>query len=389
MSKNNALHTISGISFIILNRKQYPAFLQKTLDVFLETHPELRKPELYLCVMNGQPQDERKLLRCGSLSVFITARDEWLFRPAPAPKCALTFRKSTGHGTLWLYEGVPIDDPDLSEQARVLLRMAFETVASPKGMLSLHASVFVHDGQAICLTGPSGAGKSTLTGHCLGAYPGAYVLNGDRPVLKAEGGVFFAYGAPWSGKEHYYVNKSAPVQAIVEVRKHCVNRVVRLDAARAYRLLVRRVSKPLWDEEGTRAVLASVEKLASSVPVYRCYCLNDASAGECLRTALEHPDEIPILEKDEVSMKVKTGFVVRKVLDEYVAMPVGADSAKAQGAVMLNDLGAFLWEKLEKPIEREALLECVLSEFDVDRQTAEADLDEFLDSLRKAGALDD
>lgn len=50
----------------------------------------------------------------------------------------------------------------------------------------------------------------------------------------------------------------------------------------------------------------------------------------------------------------------------------------------LNEVGTFAWSKLaEKPLTREELLAAILAEFDVDRATAAADLDELLADLVK------
>jgi len=50
----------------------------------------------------------------------------------------------------------------------------------------------------------------------------------------------------------------------------------------------------------------------------------------------------------------------------------------------LNEVGTYAWSKLvEKPHTREELLAAILAEFDVDRATATADLDELLADLMK------
>ena len=86
-------------------------------------------------------------------------------------------------------------------------------------------------------------------------------------------------------------------------------------------------------------------------------------------------------------MKVKNEYVLRKVLDDYMAMPVGASAD--QGAIMLNETGAFLWEKLRETTTEEALREELLAEFDVDPETAEKDIRDFLEFLRRSGALEE
>ncbi len=81
-------------------------------------------------------------------------------------------------------------------------------------------------------------------------------------------------------------------------------------------------------------------------------------------------------------MKIKPGYVLRKVVDVHVIIGIG-DGAYAPDQIMsLNETGAFLWRILEDGADREKLVASLLSEYDVDEQTAAADVDAFLASLR-------
>ena len=83
-----------------------------------------------------------------------------------------------------------------------------------KDVLLLHGSVMAFEGKAYLFTAPSGTGKST---HCrlwLSEIPGAYVLNGDKPLLRVEADQVFACGTPWQGKENYGRNEILPLEAI-------------------------------------------------------------------------------------------------------------------------------------------------------------------------------
>ena len=51
----------------------------------------------------------------------------------------------------------------------------------------------------------------------------------------------------------------------------------------------------------------------------------------------------------------------------------------------LNETGAFFWENMEQGIEKAALVDKMLERFDdLDRETAEKDLDEFVAKIRFA-----
>jgi len=55
----------------------------------------------------------------------------------------------------------------------------------------------------------------------------------------------------------------------------------------------------------------------------------------------------------------------------------------------LNEVGSFIWELADGCRNREQVLDAVCSEFDVDREQAGGDLDEFLDTLREKDLLED
>ena len=49
----------------------------------------------------------------------------------------------------------------------------------------------------------------------------------------------------------------------------------------------------------------------------------------------------------------------------------------------LNHMGLWFWEQLEKPVTKAELLETMLAEYEVDNQTAAAEIDRFLAYLEE------
>ena len=86
-------------------------------------------------------------------------------------------------------------------------------------------------------------------------------------------------------------------------------------------------------------------------------------------------------------MKLSDNFVLRQVADTWVVLPVGQTSVDFNGMLTLNESGAILWQVLETGGDREALADALLAEYEVDRPTALADVDEFLKKLKGAGIL--
>lgn len=86
-------------------------------------------------------------------------------------------------------------------------------------------------------------------------------------------------------------------------------------------------------------------------------------------------------------MKIKDGFMLRKVGGQYVVVALGEASRSFNGIIRLNDTGRFLWERLSSDITVEQLCEALLAEYDVTEEQARADVSEFVQTLRKAAPL--
>ena len=79
---------------------------------------------------------------------------------------------------------------------------------------------------------------------------------------------------------------------------------------------------------------------------------------------------------------------MRQVLDEYILVPVRDTAVHFNGIISLNPVSAFIWEKLENGADKASVLNDLLQEFDVEMATAEADLNEFLQTLQEKGFLE-
>lgn len=87
-------------------------------------------------------------------------------------------------------------------------------------------------------------------------------------------------------------------------------------------------------------------------------------------------------------MKIKNGYMVREVAGSKIVVPVGQRAVDFNGIITLNDTAAFLWERLAAGAEKEDLLAALLSEYDIDRETAAADMDAFIAKLKEADLLE-
>lgn len=86
-------------------------------------------------------------------------------------------------------------------------------------------------------------------------------------------------------------------------------------------------------------------------------------------------------------MKLKHEFVLREVAGETLLVPVGTSTLSLNGMLVLNGCGRFLWEQLPAAESEEALVAALLAEYEVDRETAVQDVQDFLSELRRLGIL--
>ena len=88
-------------------------------------------------------------------------------------------------------------------------------------------------------------------------------------------------------------------------------------------------------------------------------------------------------------MKIKSGFMLRMVADNYIVVPVGEASKQFNGMITLNETSAFLWNFLMKGTTEEKLVDELMKTYDVYREIAIKDVKSFIYELEKINVLDE
>ena len=88
-------------------------------------------------------------------------------------------------------------------------------------------------------------------------------------------------------------------------------------------------------------------------------------------------------------MKLCGEFVVRQVLDNIVAIPVGQTALQLNGMILLNDVSKIIWQCLEQGTDLESMVKAVTDAFDVSEHEAQADISEFCEKLRNLRLLEE
>lgn len=87
-------------------------------------------------------------------------------------------------------------------------------------------------------------------------------------------------------------------------------------------------------------------------------------------------------------MRVKDGFILRKVGIQYVVAATGKASENFNGMMRLNESGAFAFRLLQEGITKDELVRRIVAEYDVGEEVARRDVENFLAALDEANALE-
>lgn len=80
-------------------------------------------------------------------------------------------------------------------------------------------------------------------------------------------------------------------------------------------------------------------------------------------------------------------FIYRQIVDEMILVPIHHDVADMDSIFSLNSVGAFIWEKLEKPLTISEIEQAIMDAFDADPATVRQDIDAFFEAMHHYGAI--
>ncbi len=86
-------------------------------------------------------------------------------------------------------------------------------------------------------------------------------------------------------------------------------------------------------------------------------------------------------------MKIRNGFILRKVGRQYVVAATGEASKNFNGMIRLNREAAFAFGLLQEGISEEALVAALVEKYNSGETETRADVSQFLAKLKEADAL--
>lgn len=167
-----------------------------------------------------------------------------------------------------------------------IYRRICDNMAQYNAFLMHGAAVAVKD-EAYMFTAPPGTGKTTHARLWLKNIPGAYIVNGDKPLVLEKNGAFFACGTPWCGKENMSTNTVVPLKAVVILRRGDSNAIRKVSPADQIVQILKQIYMPSGGEAPVK-VMGMAERLMNSLAFYELSCNMDDRAAAVSYEALKN-----------------------------------------------------------------------------------------------------
>ena len=133
----------------------------------------------------------------------------------------------------------------------------------------LHSSSVAVCGKGYLFSADSGMGKSTHTRLWQATFgEDAKVFNDDKTPLRLLDGTWYAYGAPWCGKDNININMKVPVAGICFLKQGPRNEIRRLSQAEAISKIVSQTLRRAKYAEDLDKMLLQVGRVVQTIPVF-------------------------------------------------------------------------------------------------------------------------
>lgn len=88
-------------------------------------------------------------------------------------------------------------------------------------------------------------------------------------------------------------------------------------------------------------------------------------------------------------MRIKDGFTLRSLCGEYIVVGEGLAQVNFNKLLSLNESAAYLWKAVEgKDFTADDLTDLLLDQYEVDRETAAADVAALLQTWQEEGVVE-
>ena len=88
-------------------------------------------------------------------------------------------------------------------------------------------------------------------------------------------------------------------------------------------------------------------------------------------------------------MPISNNFMLKAVAGEYMIIPTSNNNVNFSKIFNINETGAFIFNNLKDGKNRNEILELLKKEYNAKEDVLAADLDEFINELKKRGIYND
>ena len=142
----------------------------------------------------------------------------------------------------------------------------------------IHSAAISVDNEAYLFSANSGTGKTTHMNLWLDKFgERAFIINGDKPIIRKTDEGIFVYGTPWCGKEGFNENIKVKLKGICILERADENKIKKADKKDALTFLISQTSRP-GDIKSTELMLDNLENIIENIPVYKLGCNMDMEA---------------------------------------------------------------------------------------------------------------
>ena len=87
-------------------------------------------------------------------------------------------------------------------------------------------------------------------------------------------------------------------------------------------------------------------------------------------------------------MKIKDGFITRKIGDTNYAVSFDENSPIGNGMIKLSDSAFFIWQMLENETTADEILSAMKANFQADEEVLRRDIEAFITKLNELGIIE-
>lgn len=175
-----------------------------------------------------------------------------------------------------VYEGLPVIRYSDEELESTATYRKIAQVLLNCGIAVFHGAVVAVGEEAYLFTAKSGTGKTTHVNLWRKYIEGAYIVNGDKPLLMLRDEKVYACGSPWAGKEGYYCKKIVPLKAICILERGETNTIERVQRKDVFPILMQQIYR---DPAQMGTVMQLAGELGRLTALYRLSCNMEPEAA--------------------------------------------------------------------------------------------------------------